>query len=82
MVLASRDLGAERLERRKQLLEEKVVPRLSDPIRPSPELPGTLVTNYSPCPSYRRAVTSQTRPRGALNVTSKMRKPGEPAENV
>ena len=42
MVLAGRDLRAKRLDRRKQLLEEKVIPRLSDPIRFSPELPGTL----------------------------------------
>jgi DNA ligase D-like protein (predicted ligase) len=42
MVLAGRDLRAERLDRRKQLLEEKVMPGLSDPIRPTPELPGTL----------------------------------------
>ena len=42
MVLAGRDLSEERLDRRKQLLEEKVLPYLSDPIRPSPELPGTL----------------------------------------
>jgi len=42
MVLAGRDLCAERLDRRKQLLAEKVLPHLSDPIRPSPELPGTF----------------------------------------
>jgi len=42
MVLAGRDLAAERVDRRKQLLAEKVLPYLSDPIRSSPELPGTL----------------------------------------
>src|SRR5665213_430057 len=42
MVLAGRDLRAERLNHRKELLEEKVMPPLSGPIRPTPELPGTL----------------------------------------
>jgi bifunctional non-homologous end joining protein LigD len=42
LVLAGRDLRAERLDRRKQLLEEEVIPLLGDPIRPTPELPGTL----------------------------------------
>jgi len=42
MVLAGRDLSVERLDRRRQLMEEKVLPYLSEPIRPSPELPGTL----------------------------------------
>jgi len=42
MVLAGRDLTAEKLNRRRELLEENVMPRLSDPVRPTPELPGTL----------------------------------------
>jgi len=42
MVLAGRDLRLEKLEVRKKLLEGKVVPHLNDPIRPTPELPGTL----------------------------------------
>jgi len=42
MVLAGQDLRAERLDRRKQLLAEIIWPNLSDPIRLSPELPGTL----------------------------------------
>jgi ATP-dependent DNA ligase len=42
MVLAGRDLSRERLDRRRKFLEEKVLPFLSDPIRPSPELPGIL----------------------------------------
>jgi bifunctional non-homologous end joining protein LigD len=44
-VLAGRDLRAEKLERRRQLLEEKILPRLAvsgDLIRPSPVLPGAL----------------------------------------
>jgi bifunctional non-homologous end joining protein LigD len=42
MILAGRDVRAERLDRRKELLSEKIMPYLSDPICPSPELPGTL----------------------------------------
>ena len=42
MILAGRDLTAERLDRRKQLLVEIFPLHLRDPIRLSPELPGTL----------------------------------------
>jgi ATP-dependent DNA ligase len=42
MTLAGRDLRAGRLDRRKQWLEEKVLLRLSEPIRPTRELPVTL----------------------------------------
>jgi ATP-dependent DNA ligase len=42
MVLADRDLTSEKLDRRRELLEEKILPLLSDPIRSTPELPSTL----------------------------------------
>ena len=41
MILASRDLRSETLERRRRLLQQKILPRLHDPIRFSPELEGT-----------------------------------------
>src|SRR5581483_5967730 len=42
MVLAGRDLMAETLERRRELLEAKVLPKLVEPIRQSPELKGRM----------------------------------------
>jgi DNA ligase D-like protein (predicted ligase) len=42
MILRGRDLRAETLEVRRELLETKLLPLLSDPIRPAPLLPGTL----------------------------------------
>ena len=42
MMLAGRDLRQESLSIRNELLAEKVLPRLTEPIRPLPDLPGTL----------------------------------------
>src|SRR6202035_124377 len=42
MVLAGRDVMGESLDARRALLDSDVFPRLSDPIRCSPELPGEL----------------------------------------
>jgi DNA ligase D-like protein (predicted ligase) len=42
MILAGRDLRAERLDRRKELLAEMTALDLHDPVRWSPELPGKL----------------------------------------
>jgi bifunctional non-homologous end joining protein LigD len=41
MILAGQDLHSETLQRRRHLLQKKILPRLSDPIRFSPELEGT-----------------------------------------
>jgi bifunctional non-homologous end joining protein LigD len=41
-ILSGRDLRAEPLDIRRQLLEGKVLPLLSDPIRPTPALEGSL----------------------------------------
>jgi len=42
MLLAGKDVTGESLETRRALLEQKVLPRLTEPIRYSPELPGTV----------------------------------------
>jgi ATP-dependent DNA ligase len=42
MVLAGTDVMGKTLELRRALLERKVLPKLAEPIRYSPELPGTL----------------------------------------
>lgn len=42
MILAGRDLRAERLDRRRELLAEITALHLREPVRLSPELPGTL----------------------------------------
>jgi DNA ligase D-like protein (predicted ligase) len=42
MILAGKDVMGQTLESRRALLESKVLPRLAEPIRYSPELPGTL----------------------------------------
>jgi ATP-dependent DNA ligase len=42
MVLAGTDVMGQTLESRRALLESKVLPKLAEPIRYSPELPGTL----------------------------------------
>jgi len=41
MILAGRDLTQEKLTTRRELLAQKVLPRLSEPIRSLPDLPGT-----------------------------------------
>jgi bifunctional non-homologous end joining protein LigD len=42
MILAGRDLRQEKLTTRRELLAQKVLSRLSEPIRSLPDLPGTL----------------------------------------
>ena len=42
MMLAGRDLRAETLGVRRAVLESKILPKLSEPIRYSPELPGSV----------------------------------------
>jgi bifunctional non-homologous end joining protein LigD len=42
MVLAGRDLMSETLDRRRELLESKVLPKLREPVRYSPELKGRM----------------------------------------
>ncbi len=42
MVLAGRDVTGETLESRRSLLQQKVLPKLGEPIRYSPELPGSI----------------------------------------
>jgi bifunctional non-homologous end joining protein LigD len=42
MLLAGRDVTGETLESRRTLLERKVLPKLAEPIRYSPELPGSV----------------------------------------
>lgn len=42
MVLAGRDVMCETLDFRRALLERKVLPKLTEPIRYSPELPGSV----------------------------------------
>jgi bifunctional non-homologous end joining protein LigD len=42
MVLAGRDIAGETLESRRTLLEREVLPKLAEPIRYSPELPGRV----------------------------------------
>lgn len=42
MILAGTDVTEETLESRRALLERKVLPKLSEPIRYSPELPGSV----------------------------------------
>jgi bifunctional non-homologous end joining protein LigD len=43
MVLAGRDLMSETLDRRRELLESKLLPKLREPVRYSPALPGSMV---------------------------------------
>jgi ATP-dependent DNA ligase len=42
MVLAGKDVMGETLDARRALLEQKVLPTLAEPIRYSPELPGSI----------------------------------------
>jgi DNA ligase D-like protein (predicted ligase) len=42
MVLAGRDVMTEALETRRGLLKTRILPKLTDPIRRSPELPGSV----------------------------------------
>jgi ATP-dependent DNA ligase len=42
MVLAGRDVIGETLESRRALLEREILPKLTEPIRYSPELPGSV----------------------------------------
>ena len=42
MILAGTDVTGETLESRRALLEREVLPKLAEPIRYSPELPGTV----------------------------------------
>lgn len=42
MLLAGRDVTGETLESRRALLERKILPKLAEPIRYSPELPGSV----------------------------------------
>ena len=56
LVLTGRDIMSELLHMRRELLEIKVMPKLPEPVRFSPELSGSVAESTSPCrPSQSRA---------------------------